>query len=190
MINVDVNRLGSSPILQLADQEWLERGMHAKTVKFDIGSGGQPPEVNWEDKCAAIASINDAPAKSLASIILWGKDTTWDWSSCFDEVVHHLAARMVGRCKKDGRSAPQACTHRLPELARLMARMVLYFELYQLWDVYTVKGRLLFSGIEVNSSTYTNSWLTYQRQMFDDLDQLIMTANIAISAYRSQLNKD
>lgn len=182
------NSFGQSPNLQLSNQDWLERGMHAKTVKFNIGAGGLPPEVNWEDHCAAIAMIEDKPARALASILLWGSDTNWDWSRHFDEVVKHLAANMIERCKKDGRTAPQACSHTLPELARLMARMVLHFELYELWDVYTVKGRLRFSGIEVNSSTYTNAWLTYQRQMMDKLIDMICDIDSSITDYRKQLN--
>lgn len=183
------NNFGQSPNLQLSNQDWLEQGMHAKTVKFNIGAGGLPPEVNWEDHCAAIAMIDDKPAKALASILLWGSDANWDWSRQFDEVVHHLAANMVGRCKKDGRSEPQACTHRLPELARLMARMVLHFELYELWELYTTKGRLQFCGIEVNASTYTNAWLTYQRQMTHDLFDMIGRIDYSIGNYRAQLNK-
>lgn len=182
------NSFGQSPNLQLSNQDWLEQGMHAKTVKFNIGQGGLPPEVNWEDHCAAIAMIEDKPAKALASILLWGSDTNWDWSRHFDEVVKHLAANMIERCKKDGRAAPQACSHTLPELARLMARMVLHFELYELWDDYTVKGRLRFSGIEVNSSTYTNAWLTYQRQMMDELIDMICDIDSSITHYRKQLN--
>lgn len=37
----------------------------AKTVKFNIGAGELPPEVNWEDHCAAIAMIDDAPPKAV-----------------------------------------------------------------------------------------------------------------------------
>ncbi|QOD13512.1 hypothetical protein IEE84_04325 [Psychrobacter sp. 28M-43] len=180
---------GQSPNLQLSNQDWLEQGMHAKTVKFNIGSGGLPPEVNWEDHCAAIAMIDDKPAKALASILLWGSDTNWNWSRHFDEVVQYLAANMIERCNKDKRAAPQACTHSLPELARLMARMVLHFELYELWDIYTVKGRLQFSGIEVKASSYTTLWVRYQRQIMDDLIDMVCTADQYISSYRGQLNK-
>lgn len=188
-INDAPSKFGKSPNLQLSNQDWIEHGMHAKTVKFDIGAGGLPPEVNWEDHCAAIAMIDDKPAKALASILLWGSDINWDWSRQFDDVVHHLAANMVGRCKKDGRGEPQACKHRLPELARLMARMVLHFELYQLWDIYTVKGRLKFSGIEVNVNTYSHAWLTYQRQMMDDLIDMVCMADQSVGSYRAQLNR-
>lgn len=182
------SNFGKSPNLQLSNQDWLEQGMHAKTVKFNIGAGGLPPEVNWEDHCAAIAMIDDAPAKALASILLWGSDTNWDWSRQFDEVVQHLAGNMVKRCNKDGRVAPQACRHSLSELARLMARMVLHFELYELWDVYTVKGRLQFSGIEVNVNTYSHAWLTYQRQMMEELIGMICDIDSSITYYRKQLN--
>ena len=181
------NSFGQSPNLQLSNQDWLEQGMHAKTVKFNIGQGGLPPEVNWEDRCAAIAMIEDKPAKALASILLWGSDTNWDWSRHFDEVVKHLAANMIERCKKDGRAAPQACSHTLPELARLMARMVLHFELYELWTIYTVEGRLLFSGIKMNDRTYSNYFLCYQRQMLNDLEELVHCINNDIAKYRSNL---
>lgn len=179
---------GQSPNLQLSNQDWLEQGMHAKTVKFNIGQGGLPPEVNWEDHCAAIAMIDDKPAKALASILLWGSDTNWDWSRHFDEVVKHLAANMIERCNKDKRIAPQACTHSLPELARLMARMVLHFELYELWDFYTVKGRLAFSGIKVNDRTYSNHFLCYQKQMLFDLNRLVTMANTSVGKYRYELD--
>lgn len=183
------NNFGQSPNLQLSNQDWLEQGMHAKTVKFNIGAGGLPPEVNWEDHCAAIAMIDDKPAKALASILLWGSDTNWNWSRHFDDVVKHLATNMIERCNKDKRVAPQACTHSLPELARLMARMVLHFELYELWDIYTVKGRLQFSGIEVKASSYTTLWVRYQRQMMDDLIDMVSTADQYVSSYRMQLNR-
>lgn len=188
-VNELPNNFGHSPNLQLSNQDWLEQGMHAKTVKFNIGAGGLPPEVNWEDHCAAIAMIDDMPAKALASILLWGSDTNWDWSRHFDEVVQYLAANMIERCKKDGRAAPQACSHTLPELARLMARMILHFELYELWDDYTVKGRLRFSGIEVKSSSYTTLWVRYQRHIMDDLIDMVSTADQHISSYRMQLNR-
>lgn len=184
------SNLGKSSILQLAHQEWLERGMHAKTVKFDIGQGGMAPEVNWEDKCAAIAGVYNRPAKSLASIILWGNDSAWDWSEAFNEVVNHLASHMIEQCKEHNRNEPKGCKHNLADLAQLMARMVLYFELYQLWDVYTVKGRLLFSGIEVNDRTYSNHFLWYQKQMLVDLEGLVITINDAVSWYRRKLNEE
>ncbi|KAA0929506.1 hypothetical protein FQ082_01940 [Psychrobacter sp. ANT_H56B] len=188
MISVIKTRFGESPSLELTNGEWLKNGMGAKTSNLNGGHGGLSPEVNWEDKAASVAMIDDTPAKSLASILVWGEDPSWDWSRHFQEVVDYLAANMIRRCQEDGRGAPQACTHSLTELAWLMARMVLHFELYELWDIYTVKGRLGFSGIAVKASTYTNVWLTYQKQMTHDLFDMVGRADYCVSEYRRQLN--
>ncbi|MBK3393728.1 hypothetical protein IQ457_07210 [Psychrobacter sp. M9-54-1] len=188
MISVIKTRFGESPSLELTNGEWLKNGMGAKTANLNGGHGGLSPEINWEDKAASVAMIDDTPAKSLASILVWGEDPNWDWSRHFQEVVNYLAANMIRRCQEDGRGAPQACTHSLTELAWLMARMVLHFELYELWDIYTVKGRLGFSGIAVKASTYTNVWLTYQKQMTHDLFDMVGKADYCVSEYRRQLN--
>lgn len=188
MISVIKTRFGESPSLELTNGEWLKNGMGAKTANLNGGHGGLSPEVNWEDKAASVAMIDDTPAKSLASILVWGEDPSWDWSRHFQEVTYYLAANMIRRCQEDSRGAPQACAHSLPELAQLMARMVLHFELYELWDIYTVKGRLKFSGIAVKASTYTNVWLTYQKQMTHDLFDMVGKADYCVSEYRRQLN--
>lgn len=188
MISVIKKRFGKNPSLELNNGEWLRSGMGAKTSNLNGGHGGLSPEINWEDKAASVAMIDDTPAKSLASILVWGEDPNWDWSRHFQEVVNYLAANMIRRCQEDGRGAPQACTHSLTELAWLMARMVLHFELYELWDIYTVKGRLRFSGIAVKASTYTNVWLTYQKQMTHDLFDMVGKADYCVSEYRRQLN--
>ncbi len=188
MISVIKTKFGESPSLELTNGEWLKNGMGAKTSNLNGGHGGLSPEINWEDKAASVAMIDDTPAKSLASILVWGEDPNWDWSRHFQEVVNYLAANMIRRCQEDGRGAPQACTHSLTELAWLMARMVLHFELYELWDIYTVKGRLRFSGIAVKASTYTNVWLTYQKQMTHDLFDMVGKADYCVSEYRRQLN--
>ena len=187
MIGIIKTSFGRSPSLELTNGEWLKNSMGDKTANLNGGHGGLSPEVKCEGHCAAIAMIDDEPAKALASILLWGSDTNWDWSRQFDEVVMYLAARMIECCKEDGRSAPQACKHSLPELARLMARMVLHFELYELWGDYTIKGRLRFSGIDMNDRTYSNHFLCYQRQILDNLINLVINIDSSIGGYRYRL---
>lgn len=164
--------------------------MHAKTVKFDIGQGGEPPEVTWEDRSAALAKIDSVPAKALASLLVWGQDDKWDWSTHFDEVVNHLAKVMIKQCREDNRQAPKGSAHSLEELARLMARMVLHFELYDMWGLYTVEGRLLFSGIKISASTYSQIWIKYQKVMLDTINDLIDIINRSIGDYRKELGKN
>lgn len=180
-------RFATSPRLELQHGDWLKQGMGAKTVKFDIGSGGLPPEVNWEDKAAAIGLIESRHAKALASLLVWGDNKLWDWSESFDMVVNYLAVRMIARCAEDKRKAPRGSYHTLEELAKLVARMTLHFELYDLWGLYTVEGRLLFSGIKMNDRTYSNYFLCYQRFMIDDLSSLCNGIDIEVSKYRRRL---
>lgn len=188
MTNLLAKRFGTSPRLELSNGEWLKQGMGAKTVKFDIGQGGLPPEVNWEDKAAAIALIEDCHAKALASLLVWGDNKLWDWSESFDMVVNYLAARMIARCAEDKREAPRGGKHTLEELAKLVARMTLHFELYDLWGLYTVEGRLLFSGIKMNDRTYSNYFLCYQRLMLVDIDSLMEAINLEVDDYRKALS--
>lgn len=184
-----LNRFGTSPRLQLSCGDWLQHGMHAKTVKFVIGQGGEAPQVNWEDRSAAIALIKHGPAKALASLLLWGSNEHWNWSDDFDEVVRYLTNEMLKRCDADDRQAPKGCSHSREELAYLMARMTLHFELYNLWDLYTVEGRLVFSGIKMTASTYSQIWTKYQKLILDEVEYLVREVNLSIFEYRKNLGE-
>ncbi|MGB6926401.1 hypothetical protein [Psychrobacter sp.] len=179
-------RFATSPRLELQDGDWLQQGMGVKTVKFDIGAGGLPPEVNWEDKAAAIGLIKSRTGRALASLLLWGNNDQWEWSESFDMVVNHLAANMIKYCVDDGRGAPKS-KYTLNELAYKMARMTLHFELYNLWPLYSVEGRLLFSGINMSASSYSQIWSKYQEKMLHDLDYLIGFINQDVDNYRHNL---
>ncbi|WP_218689096.1 hypothetical protein [Psychrobacter sp. BF1] len=170
--------------------DWLKTGMGAKTVKFDIGAGGLPPDVNWEDKSAAVALIKDKAAKSLASLLVWGDNDNWDKRRPSLIVTDYLAALMIDRCADDEREIPRGSSYTMKEFAALVARMTLHFELYNLWSVYTVEGRLLFSGIKMNDRTYSNFFSTYQRQMLNDLSDLTDLVNEDIARYKFELDKD
>jgi hypothetical protein len=187
MTDIITRRFATSERLEI--NGWVTQGLGAKTVKFDIGAGGLPPEVTWEDKSAALAVIKEPVAKSLASLIVWGKNERWDWSECFNHVVEHLAAKMVERCTEDKRASPKGI-YSLTELARLMARMALHFELYDLWCLYSVEGRLLFSGIEVKASTYSQIWCKYEKAMLDDIEDLMNEVNWDVGKYRHNLTLD
>ncbi len=180
-------RFATSPRLELQHGDWLKQGMGAKTVKFDIGQGGLPPEVNWEDKAAAIGLIKSKTGKALASLLVWGDNELYDWSKSFNDVVNHLAANMIKYCLEDDRGAPKS-KYTLNELAYKMARMTLHFELYNLWSLYSVEGRLLFSGIDMSASSYSQIWSKYQERMLHDIDYLMSFINQDVDHYRYELN--
>lgn len=183
-----MQRFGTSDRLKLSKHEWLSNSLHAKTVKFDIGRGGAAPEVNWEDRVASIALIKNRAEKSLASLLVWGSDDKWNWQESFDTVVAHLADAMLSQCKRDGRKEPRGYKGSLEELCRLVARMTLHFELYDLWELYTTKGRLMFSGIAMNDRTYSNHFLKYQQDMLDELQNMVASINQSIYGYVKELD--
>jgi len=187
MISAINRRFGTSQRLQLANGDWIRNGMGAKTVNFNVGYGGRAPTVNWEDRSAAVALIENQQVKALACLLVWGDDAAWDRTECFNEVVNHLSKLMLERCKRDGRKAPS--NHSLEEMARLMARMTLHFELYQLWTVYTVEGQLFFSGIDMLARTFSQSWSGYKNKMLDDLQDLTALVDAEISGYRFNLKQ-
>ncbi|AAZ18848.1 hypothetical protein Psyc_0995 [Psychrobacter arcticus 273-4] len=188
MNNLLANRFATSARLAINDMEWLKQGLGVKTVKFDIGAGGLPPEVNWEDKSAAIALIKSKTGKALASLLVWGDNELYDWSESFNDVVNHLAANMIKYCVEDDRGAPKS-KYTLNELAYKMARMTLHFELYNLWSLYSVEGRLLFSGIDMSASTYSQIWSKYQEKMLHDIDYLMGFINQDVDNYRFKLKE-
>lgn len=188
MISVINRRFGTSQRLELTNGDWVRNGMGAKTVNFNVGYGGLVPSVNWEDRSAAVALIRNPQVKAMACLLVWGSDAAWDRTEYFNEVVNHLSKLMLERCKRDGRKAPS--NHSIEEMARLMARMTLHFELYQLWTVYTVEGQLFFSGIDMLAGTFNQSWSGYKNKMLDDLQDLTALVDAEISGYRFNLNRD
>lgn len=186
MNSVLIRRFGTSQRLELANGDWVRNGMGAKTVNFNVGYSGRAPTVNWEDRSAAVALIKNPQVKAMACLLVWGGDAAWDRTEPFNEVVNHLSKLMLERCKRDGRKAPS--NHSIEEMARLMARMTLHFELYQLWTVYTVEGQLFFSGIDMQAGTFSQSWSGYKNKMLDDLEDLTALVDAEISGYRINLN--
>ncbi len=186
MIAAINRRFGTSQRLELTNGDWVRNGMGAKTVNFNVGYGGKVPSVNWEDRSAAVALIRSPQVKAMACLLVWGSDAAWDRTEYFNEVVNHLSKLMLERCKRDGRKAPS--NHSIEEMARLMARMTLHFELYQLWTIYTVEGQLFFSGIDMLAGTFNQSWSGYKNKMLDDLQDLTALVDAEISGYRFNLN--
>jgi len=185
--NILARRFGTSERLMLSNREWLRHGMGAKTVNLNASCGGLAPSVNWEDRSAAIALIKNRRVKALASLLCWGGDLSWDRAEPFDKIVDYLAARMLSEHAQNMPKIPKGSNHTLDELAHLIARMTLHFELYQLWSIYTVEGQLFFSGIKIPAGTYSQKWRKYQNAMLDDLEDLAALVDADISQYRFNL---
>ena len=56
-----------------------------------------------------------------------------------------------------------------------------------LWELYTVQGRLVFSGINMPDKTYSNQMLPYQRLMLDIIKDLAGAVDDDVQKYKSQI---
>ena len=170
---------------RIENLEWLQRQMYAKTCRFDVGIGGVA-QIDWQDKCGAIAAIGNPCAKALACIIVWPDR---EWSEDYQILQNTLVNTMLKACDTDGKQPPRLDGElSLEELATRMARMVIYMQLHGLWDDYTVKGRLKFAGVPLSVDAYSKTWKHYERQMLDLLERWKSLADTDVGTYRKNMS--
>ena len=171
---------------KLTNIEWLGQHLRAKTPNYEqSGSGGTNDAVPaWEIRCSAFSAIETDLAKALAALYVWGhKDKT-----SYKFVLNHLAAIVVKEAEVKGQK-PNVIS--LDDLAELMARLVLDFELEPaLNDVFTSKGRLYYAGISAHQLTYDayrKTWKGYESLMELAIVSAKWEIETAISKYRKKL---
>ena len=193
-------RFGQSRLLNLEALEWLESTMHAKTVRFDIGKGGgRPPEVTWEDGCACIGMLgepnpHDTPdsarrrkaTKALCELLVWG--STKDTETNMSIIEQHLASIMFVACQERKQGEPRGIGLTLKDLTGKMARMVLWHELYNMWDWHTVEGMLRYSDIhQLSPKAYSMTWKPYASVMLEELAVMCKLIDNHVKGYRREL---
>ena len=128
---------------------WLEKSTRPKQATFGGIGGGRPPEVTWEDGCACIGMLgepnpHDTPetarrrkaVKALCELLVWG--ITKDTEANMAIIEQHLASVMFVACQGRKQGEPRGIGLTLKDLTGKMARMVLWHELYNMWDWHTV----------------------------------------------------
>ncbi len=168
---------------KISNIEWLGQFLRAKTPNYEqAGSGGSDSTVAaWQIRCSAFAAIETDLAKALAGLYVWGfKD-----KAAYEFVLSHLAEIVIRAAKNKGQK-PNVIS--LESLARLMARLVLDFEIEPaLNDVFTSKGRLYYAGISAHQLTYDayrKTWKDYESLMELAIVNAQWEINNAVSKYR------
>lgn len=82
---------------------------------------------------------------------------------------------------------PKGCKYGIDEASYRIAGMVLDNTFYNLWDLNTALGRLLFGEVDINDRTYSNQLLGYQRLMMDVLANLAGVVQRDVEHYKRQL---
>lgn len=171
---------------KLSNIEWLGQFLRAKTPNYEqsILGGFDDNVAAWQIRCSAFTAIKTDLAKALAALYIWGYKDRISY-----ELVQNQLADIVIKEARTKKQKPNNIS--LESLAKLMARMVLDFEVEPaLNDVFTSKGRLYYAGISAHQVTYDayrKTWKEYETLM----DLAIVSARweieTAVSAYRKKL---
>ena len=169
---------------KLSNIEWLGQQLRAKTANFEPSQGGGSLEpITWEDRCGAIASIDDQATKAYCEILVWGdyRDNTMAYN-----ILHrHLAANLYQALAKD----VQRIRFDLKSFAVKVAKMALFLNLRGA-SGFKSEDKLRFFGVnEMKMRTYREHY-AYLEKMVDILlsdmrDEIDFYADI----YRKNLRK-
>ena len=169
---------------KLSNIEWLGQQMRAKTANYEISTKDTNLEpVTWEDRCGAIASIDDQATKAYCEILVWGdyRDNTMAYS-----ILHrHLAATLYQALAKD----VQRIRFDLKSFAFKVAKMALFLNLRSAGG-FKSEDKLRFFGInEMKMRTYREHYAYLENMadiMLSDMrDEIDFYADI----YRKNLRK-
>ena len=195
------SRFGSGEHIQLSHKTmtWLEKSTKPKQAVFGGVGGGKAPEVTWEDGCACIgllgqANPHDTPetarrrkaVKALCELLVWGdsQDTMVNKTI----IEQHLASVMFVECQDRKQGGPRGIGLTLKDLTGKMARMVLWHELYNMWDFHTVEGQLRYSGInQLSAKAYSMTWKPYASVMLEELAVMCKMIDFHVNQYRREL---
>ncbi|WP_019519912.1 hypothetical protein [Faucicola boevrei] len=181
-----MNRFATRPMFDIDGLDWLTATLTAKTTKLtatDTPATTPKDNETWEDRCACIGMMNE-PANALCSMLVWGYDS----QQC-EKVVHYLS-KILQRQKI---KLPNNCPHSPAELCDKIANMVLYLHFWDLWECFTVKGKLQcgemfgWGAIQIHERTYSKQYYPYQKLAIQKLQELLCEIEDNIKQYRKNL---
>lgn len=177
----------NAAVEKLTNIEWLGQQLRAKTANYEAttpSTGGNIPP-NWEDRCAAIAALPNAETKAYACILAWGDYR--DNSEHYKVLVKHLAGYLLVALEKEVKRR----SFDLHSFCEKVVRMELFYILRP-WarELYTLKGRLVFSGItEINPDTYSKNYAYLGEMVKILIGDLEDEIDHYIGDYRYKLNR-
>lgn len=180
-------KFATNPIFDIDGLDWLE--IHTKSIPLEpIAKSPKIANATWEDRCACIGMIQNHPARALCSILIWGYE-----QQQFEKIVQYLSKELLQQMRHDKARLPNNCPHSPAELCDKIANMVLYLHLWDIWDCFTVKGKLQcgemfgWGAIQIHERTYSNQLLKYQRFVIRKLEGLAGEIETQITTYQKQL---
>ncbi|MDC4717855.1 hypothetical protein NQ852_17510 [Acinetobacter baumannii] len=170
---------------KLSNLEWVGQQMRAKTASYETSTASTGEKApTWEERCGAIASIEDEATKAYCEMLVWGdsRDTT----QAFKTLVEHIGEILYEAASKER----QRHHFNLKLFCMKVARMQVFFKMRPvIKEDRTLQGQLKFCGIdEIKADTYSKNY-AYLGAMVDiilkDMEDEI---DFYVGQYRKKLN--
>ena len=169
---------------KMTNIEWLGQQMRAKTANFEVSTKDTNLEpITWEDRCGAIASIDDRATKAYCEILVWGdyRDNTM----AYNILHHHLAATLYQALAKD----VQRIRFDLKSFALKVAKMALFLNLRDMGN-FKAEDKLRFFGItEMKMRTYREHYAYLENMVEIMLSDMRDEIDFYADIYRKNLRK-
>lgn len=169
---------------KMTNIEWLGQQLRAKTANYEPSLGGGSLEpITWEDRCGAIASIEDKATKAYCELLVWGdyRDNTM----AYHTLHHHLAAILYEALAKD----VQRIRFDLKSFAFKVAKMTLFFNLRGI-NGFTIEEKLKFFGLkEVKPETYRKNYAYLEFMVESILNDMKDEIDFYADIYRKDMRK-
>lgn len=171
---------------ELSNLEWVSQQMRAKTASYEtsvVSTGEKAP--TWEERCGAIASIEDEVTKAYCEILVWGDSR--DNTQAFKTLVEYIGSILHEAAIKER----QRHHFDLKLFCMKIARMQVFFSIRPyIKEDRTIQGQLKLCGIdEVKADTYSKNY-AYLGLMVDImLKDMEYEIDFYVGEYRKKLNR-
>lgn len=171
---------------KLSNLEWVGQQMRAKTANYEASTAATGEKApTWEERCGAIASIEDPATKAYCELLVWGDSR--DTSQAFKVLVDDIGSILYEAASKER----QRHHFDLKLFCKKVARMQVYFALRpQIKEDLTLQGQLKFCGIdEIKSDTYSKNYAFLGEMVKIILEDMQEEINYFVGEYRKKLNR-
>lgn len=166
---------------KLSNLEWVGQQMRAKTANYEASTmltGEKAP--TWEERCGAIASIEDPATKAYCELLVWGNYR--DNTLAYHTLEKYFANLLLIQLKKEVKRV----RFNLESFALKIAKMTLFLNLR---DVdFNTEQKLKFFGItEVKPRTYREHYAYLEFMVTIALEDMQDEIDFYVDLYRKNI---
>lgn len=166
---------------KLSNLEWVGQQMRAKTASYEASTASTGEKAaNWEDRCGAIASIEDEVTKAYCELLVWGdyRDNTL----AYHTLEKHLASLLLGQLQKEVKRV----RFNLESFALKIAKMTLFLNLRNV-DFNTEQKLKFFGIVEVKPRTYREHYAYLEFMVAIALEDMQEEIDFYVDMYRKNI---